>query len=97
MFHLFKYSWIGGMLIFSVNEAIGLIKLIGLIMIAEVRLGMCTATEGLQTADGSTIDCLLTADTFLDDKTKIFSLKLSCYNNKAQGYPFILNPHKSQN
>ena len=81
------------MLIYFVNEAIALIKLIRLV-IAEVRLGMCTATEGLQTADGSTIDCLLAADTFLDDKTKIFSLKLSCCNNndnKVQGYPFILN------
>ena len=93
MFHLFKSSWIGGMLIFSVNEAIGLIKLIGLIMIAEVRLGKCSESERHQTAEGSTFDTILTADTFLDDKTKIFSLKLY---NKAQGYPFILNTLTNQ-
>ena len=70
-----------------VNEAIRLIILV----IAEVRLVKCKGTAGRQTADSSTIGYLLVPNTFLDDKTKIFSLKLSCYNNKAQGYPFILN------
>ena len=70
-----------------VNEA----RLIVLV-IAEVRLVKCKGTAGRQTADSSTIGCLLVPITFLDDKTKIFSLKLY---NKAQGYPFILNPHKS--
>ena len=75
-----------------VNEAIRLIVLV----IAEVRLVKCKGTAGRQTADSSTIGYLLVPNTFLDDKTKIFSLKLSCCNNnKAQGYPFILNPHKS--
>ena len=85
---------------FFVNEA-RLIALIGLIVIAEVRLVKCKGTAGLQTADSSTIGYLLVPDTFLDDKTKIFfSLKLSCCNNndnKAQGYPFILNRHKINN
>ena len=78
-----------------VNEAIGLIALIGLVMIAEVRLVKCKGTAGRQTADSSTIGYLLVPNTFLDDKTKIFSLKLSCCNNndnRTQGYPFILNP-----
>ena len=64
-------------LIFLVNEAI---RLIGLVMIAEVRLGKCNESERHQTAEGSTFDTILTADTFLDDKTKIFSLKL--YNKE---------------
>ena len=78
---------------FFVNEAIALIGLV----IAEVRLVKCKGTAGRQTADSSTIGYLLVPNTFLNDKTKIFSLKLSCCNidNKAQGYPFILNPHKS--
>ena len=80
-----------------VNEAIALI---GLIVIAEVRLVKCKDTAGRQTADSSTIGYLLVPNTFLDDKTKIFSLKLSCCNNdnnkRVQGYPFILNNrHKS--
>ena len=83
---------------FFVNEAI---RLIVLVIIAEVRLVKCKGTAGPQTADSSTIGYLLVPNTFLDDTTKIFSLKLSCCNkqratsNKAQGYPFILNPHKS--
>ena len=77
---------------FFVNEA-RLIALIGLV-IAEVRLVKCKGAAGLQTADSSTIVYLLVPNTFLDDKTKIFSLKQSCYDNKAQGYPFILNPNK---
>ena len=71
MFHLFKFSWIGGMLIFFVNEAI---KLIGLVMIAEARLVKCKGTAGRQTANSSTIGCLLVPITVLDDKQKIFSL-----------------------
>ena len=63
-----------------VNEAIGLIALIGLVMIAEVHLVKCKDTAGRQTADSSTIGYLLVPNTFLDDKTKIFSLKLNCYN-----------------
>ena len=77
---------------FFVNEA----RLIGLIIIAEVRLVKCKATAGRQTADSSTIVYLPVPNTFLDDKTKIFSLKLTCYN-KAQGYPFILNTLTNQN
>ena len=80
---------------FFVNEA----RLIGLIIIAEVRLVKCKATAGRQTADSSTIGYLLVPNTFLDDKTKIFSLKLSCCNNndnKVQGYPFILNSLTNQ-
>ena len=55
------------MLIFSVNEAIGLI---GLVMIAETRLGMCKRAAGRQTANSSTIDCQLVPITVLDDKQK---------------------------
>ena len=83
---------------FFVNEA----RLIGLIIIAEVRLGKCSelalhqlCSQHKLLAIGCIVDTRLTAVTFLDDKTKIFSLKLSCCNdNKAQGYPFILNPNK---
>ena len=84
-----------------VNEA-RLIRLIGLIIIAEVRLGKCSELAWHQLcsqhkllAIGCIVDTRLTGVTFLDDKTKIFfSLKQSCYDNKAQGYPFILNPNK---
>ena len=77
-----------------VNGAIRLIVLV----IAEVRLVKCKGTAGRQTADSSTIGYLLVPNTFLDDKTKIFSLKLSCCNNRqrAQGYPFILNTLTNQ-
>ena len=81
-----------------VNEAIGLIALIGLV-IAEVRLVKCKGTAGRQTADSSTIGCLLVPNTFLDDKTKIFSLKLSCYNNNKKNSRISIHtehPHKSQ-
>ena len=64
---------------FFVNEA----RLIVLV-IAEVRLVKCKGTAGRQTADSSTIGYLLVPNTFLDDKTKIFSLKLSCCNNRQQ-------------
>ena len=83
------------MLMLFVNEAIRLIVLV----IAEVRLVKCKGTAGRQTADSSTIGYLLVPNTFLDDKTKIFSLKLSCCNNndnEVQGYPFILNSLTNQ-
>ena len=65
------------MLIFSVNEAIGLIKSIGLIMIAEARLGKCSAlvlhqlcSQHKLLATGCIVDTRLTAVTVLDDKQK---------------------------
>ena len=64
------------MLIFSVNEAIALIGLIGLIMIAEVRLVKCKGTAGRQTANSSTIGCLLVPITVLDAKQKNLLLEL---------------------
>ena len=83
------------MLIFSVNEAIGLI---GLVMIAEARLGKCSKLERHQTADGSAFDTILAAVTILNDKTKIFSLKLSCYNKKNSRISIHTeHPHKSTN
>ena len=78
-----------------VNEAI---RLIVLVMIAEVRLVKCKGTAGRQTADSSTIGYLLVPNTFLDDKTKIFSLKLSCCNKQQSSRISIHteHPHKSQ-
>ena len=68
-----------------VNEA----RLIGLIIIAEVRLGKCSElalhqlySQHKLLAIGCIVDTRLTAVTFRDDKTKIFSLKQSCYNNR---------------
>ena len=87
------------MLMLFVNEA-RLIALIGLV-IAEARLGKCSelvlhqlCSQHKLLVTGYIIDTRLTAVTILDDTTKIFSLKQSCYDNKAQGYPFILNPNK---
>ena len=70
-----------------VNEAI---RLIVLVMIAEVRLVKCKGTAGRQTADSSTIGYLLVPNTFLDDKTKIFSLNLcNCKRFKLQLFDII--------
>ena len=83
---------------FFVNEA----RLIGLIIIAEVRLVKCKATAGRQTADSSTIVYLLVPNTFLDDKTKNLLLEVillqqtTSNRQRVQGYPFILNSLTNQ-
>ena len=77
-------------MIFIVNEAI---RLIGLVMIAEVRLGKCNESERHQTAEGSTFDTILTADTFLDDKTK--NLLLEAIQQSSRISIHIERPHKS--
>ena len=73
-----------------VNEAIRLIVLV----IAEVRLVKCKGTAGRQTADSSTIGCLLVPNTFLDDKTK--NLLLEAIQQKSSRISIhIERPHKS--
>ena len=85
---------------FSVNDLTRVTKA----RICE-RLGMCDVTEGLQTADGSTIGNLLTAVTILNDKPKNLLLERSISlqqrshcNEKIQvAQPFNVehHPHKS--
>ena len=63
------------MLIFFVNEAIGLV------VIAETHLGVCKVTAGLQTANSSTIGCQLVPITVLDDKPKNLLLEAILLQN----------------